>query len=285
TAATGHYLVLNTINLVMRRSNTGSPAGAGPTQWSIRSSLDNYSADLASGSITINYVTYPVTLPAAFQAIPSSVTFRVYGYNTSVNSGGSSRFVYDNISVQGQSVSGVLAEQSIDLTARSAGPGTIVLQWQTDGFAAGTEFTLQRSANGTDFTPIQQLNASLSSYQYEDANAPAAANLFYRVSAALPGGETYNSPIVTIHQDGAGQTRIRGVVSQGSSIRTWLHLEEAGPYQLSIWSSDGKALLQQTLNGNTGDAVADLSFGAHPHGVYILTLSRDGQHTARQFVF
>ncbi|HTI09082.1 MAG TPA: hypothetical protein VL832_11010 [Puia sp.] len=287
SAATGHYLVLNTINLVMRRSNTGSPAGAGPNQWSLRSSLDNYSADLASGSITYNYVTYPVTLPAAFQAIPSSVTFRVYGYNATVNAGGISRFVYDNISVQGQSVSGVLAEQSIDLSARSAGQGNIALQWQTDGFAAGTEFTLQRSTDGTDFTPIQQLGSTPNTtrYQYEDANAPSAANLFYRVSAVLPGGGTVNSPIVAIRQGGAKQTQIRGVVAQGASIKTWLHLEEAGAYQLSIWSSDGKALLQQTINGYTGDAVADLSFGAHPHGVYILTLSGDGQHTARQFVF
>src|SRR5882757_3768144 len=72
TAAVGHYLVLNTINLVQRRSSTGTPSGSGPNQWSVRSSLDNYTTNITSGSITPSYATYTVTLPTAFQAIPST---------------------------------------------------------------------------------------------------------------------------------------------------------------------------------------------------------------------
>lgn len=288
TANAGHYLVLNTISLVMRRSNTGSPAGAGPNQWSVRSSLDNYTTDIASGSITYSYATYSVTLPAAFQTIPSTVTFRVYGYNATVNAGGTSRFVYDNISVQGQSVSGVLAEQSIDLAARATGSGSIALQWQTTGFFAGTEFTLERSTNGADFRPISQQQATAlntTSFQYEDATAPAAGTLFYRVSAGNSRGADYLSPVITLQQHAAGHTLIRSVTPQGTSVKTCLHIESAGAYQLSIWSPDGKALSRQTINAYTGDVTADLSFGPHPHGVYILTLSGDGQHTARQFMF
>src|SRR5450756_525466 len=94
TAGAGYYLSLTNVSLVQRRSSTGS-AGAGPNQWSIRSSLDNYASDITSGSMTSAYVTYTVTLPAAFQSIPSNVTFRVYGYNTAISSGGTSRYVYD----------------------------------------------------------------------------------------------------------------------------------------------------------------------------------------------
>jgi len=289
TAATGHYLVLNTINLVQRHSSTGTAAGSGPNNWSIRSSLDNYTTDITSGTMTPAYVTYTVSLPVAFQAIPSTVTFRVYGYNVTVTSGGINRFVYDNISVQGQAISGILAEQSIHLTASPAGQSSIALQWQTDGFADGTDFTLERAVNGADFKPIQQqsFTGSNNLFQYEDVTAPLSATLFYRVVAGEPDGTTYYSPIVTMKQDAvkAKTTQIRGVITQGASIRTLLHIEETGTYQLSVWSQDGRALTRQMVQESAGDPVADISLGAYPHGVYILTLSGNGQHNARQFVY
>src|ERR1700743_2300112 len=34
-ASTGYYAVLNSVTMTIRRSNTGSPAGAGPNSWSL----------------------------------------------------------------------------------------------------------------------------------------------------------------------------------------------------------------------------------------------------------
>lgn len=283
TANSSYYLSLTNVYLVQRRSSTGS-AGAGPNQWSLRSSLDNYTTDITSGSMTSSYTTYSVSLPAAYQSIPTTVTFRVYGYNTTISSGGTSRFVFDNIMVQGSAISGVLAQQSIDLTAKSAGSGAVSLQWQTEGFAAGTDFTLQRSTNGADFHAVYQTqNTNDTRFQYQDA--VTAASLFYRVAATQPDGVVYLSPIVAVQQQTPKQTRIRGVVAQGSSIKTLLHIEETGAYQLTIWSSDGRALLKQTIQETAGDPVADLSLGSYPHGVYILTLSNEDQQSSRQFVY
>jgi hypothetical protein len=289
TAATGYYLVLNTIYLVQRHSSTGTAAGSGPNNWSIRSSLDNYATDITSGTMTPVYVTYTVNLPAAFQAIPSTVTFRVYGYNATVTSGGINRFVFDNISVQGQAVSGILAEQSIHLTANTSAQNSIALQWQADGFAAGTDFTLERSVNGADFTPVRQQNFTGNNtvFQYEDAAAPNSATLFYRVAASELDGTSYYSPIVSVKQEvvKTKNAQIRGVITQGSSIKTLLHIEETGTYQLSVWSQDGRALSRQMVQESAGDPMADISLGAYPHGVYILTISKDGQNSARQFVY
>jgi hypothetical protein len=64
-----------------------------------------------------------------------------------------------------------------------------------------------------------------------------------------------------------------------------LHIEETGAYQLTIWSSDGRALLKQTVQETAGDPVADLPLGSYPHGVYILTLSNEDQQSSRQFVY
>lgn len=279
TSSSGYYLALNTVTLVMRRSNTGSPAGAGPTSWSLRSSLDNYTTDIATGSMTYNYATYTVTLPASFLTIASSITFRVYGYNTTVNSGGISRMVFDNISVQGQAVSGVLAVQSIHLAARADNEKHVALQWNAAGFVAGTSFTVERSSNGADFAPIFHTGSAM---QYDDAAAPAMA--YYRITAGLPDGSTYFSPVVSVRQNEEGRTAIRGVTSQGNTVRTYLHLEAAGAYQVGIWSQDGRPLVRRVVSDQAGDVQSDIAF-SYPHGVYILTLSRDGAVSSRKFLF
>lgn len=281
TANTGHYLVLNTVTLIQRRSNTGTPQGAGPNNWSLRSSLDNYAADIATGSMTYDYATYTVTLPAAFQSIPSTVTFRLYGYNTTINSGGTSRFVFDNISVQGQSNAGVLAEQSINLTARVNGEKNISLQWNTDGFSESTQFIVQRSCNGTDFTPVFRTESATA---YIDAAPVSSGMVYYRIAATLADGSAYYSAIAPVKLAEKEQTAIKGVSAQGNSVKTFLHLEGAGTYQVNIWSQDGKPLARQVVNGQAGDIQSDIAFN-HPHGIYILTLSNEGRISSRAFVY
>jgi len=281
TANAGRYLVLNTVTLIQRRSNTGTPQGAGPNNWSLRSSLDNYTTDIATGSMTYNYATYTVTLPAAFQSIPSAVTFRLYGYNTTINSGGTSRFVFDNVSVQGQANSGVLAEQSINLTARVNGEKNISLQWNSDGFSGGTQFIVQRSADGTNFTPIFRTESATA---YIDAAPVNAAIVYYRIAATLSDGSAYYSAIAPVKLEETGQTAIKGVSAQGNSVKTFLHLQGAGTYQVNIWSQDGKPLVRQVVNGQAGDIQSEIAFN-HPHGIYILTLSNGGRISSRAFVY
>jgi hypothetical protein len=281
TASSGHYLVLNTVTLIQRRSNTGSPQGAGPTSYSLRSSLDNYTTDIATGSITYNYATYTITLPSAYQAIPSKVTFRIYGYNTTINPGGTSRMVFDNISVQGQSVSGVLASQAINLSARADDSKQVVLQWDALGFDAGTQFIVERSTSAGGFMSIFHTNTA---DQYTDATAPSAAVLYYRIQAALPDGTHYVSSVVSVrHEDGRG-AGIKAVMAAGGTVRALVHLTSPGACQLSIWSRDGKPLARQLINGQEGDVQSDIAFG-YPHGVYILTMAGENGNSSRQFVF
>ena len=301
TGNSGYYLALNSVTLIIRRSSTGTPSGSGPTTWSLRSSLDGFATDITINStMTFNYTTYNVPLPAAFQTIPSTVTFRLYGYNTVINSGGNNRFVIDNISVQGQATAGILAARSIDLTAKADGSGSnngtgsnsgvagVDLQWQTAGFDDGTELVVERSVNGTDFSAIhQQMATTAAAYEYRDVSAPAAVNLFYRVRAQQPDGISFLSSIVAVSGQGlsAKLTTIRGIVAQGASVRTLLHIEEAGNYQLSVFSSDGRAVYRQQVSEQTGDAVNEISFGGYPHGIYVMTLSKGGVNNSRQFLY
>src|SRR4051812_27216896 len=90
TPNAGYELDLSGLILRIRRSTTGTPSGSGPTQWSLRSSVDGFAANIASGSLTTSYSNYGVTL-TGFLSLPSTVTFRLYGFSASVSTGGMSR--------------------------------------------------------------------------------------------------------------------------------------------------------------------------------------------------
>ena len=168
SGASGYYLTLTGVTLIQRRSNTGTPQGSGPTSWALRSSLDNYATNIITGTMTHDYATATISLPAAFSSIPSAVTFRLYGYNaTTASGGGISRYVFDNISVQGTAHAGTLAAQSLKLDAAEK-EGNIALQWQQEGFSEGTEFSLERADDGLNFKSIYKTQTTMS---FTDATA------------------------------------------------------------------------------------------------------------------
>ncbi len=288
SANTGYYLSLNSVTLAIRRSTTGTAAGSGPMAWSLRSSLDNYTADITTGSLTTSYATTVVSLPAAYQAIPSSVSFRLYGYNMVVTAGGNNRFVFDNISAQGQAKSGVLAEQQIALQARAGQQHNAGLQWKTTGFDAGTDLLVERSVDGNNFSTIyreEMTTGDDAGYQYEDGSIPSASRIYYRITANQPDGLVYQSPIVSIQENAGQGMQIIGVIGQGTgtSVKALLNIPEEGEYQVILRSSDGKSLSRRMISGQTGRLTTDIDFGAYPHGIYILTLLKGDQATSKQF--
>jgi hypothetical protein len=275
----GYYLVLNSVTMQLRRSTTGT--GSGPQNWSLRSSLDNYTTNLSSGGLTTSYAPYVVSLPAAYQTIASSVTFRLYGYNMVITAGGNNRFVFDNISAQGQANTGVLAEQSISLKAIAA-QQHIDLQWNTIGFSAGTDLSVERSTDGAGFSTIyhqQTTNSNDAYYQYQDISLPSAAQIFYRISATEPDGRIYRS-VITVVQENTAQGQdmaIRAIISQGggNSVKALLNLPAQGEYQLRVYAADGRMLSKREVAGGSLSQATNIDFGSYPHGVYILTLSKD----------
>jgi hypothetical protein len=93
TVSANSGFVLNLYSLDMDRW----ASGAGATNYSIRSSLDSYASNIATGTVPGSQTSIStVVLPSGFTGI-TTVTFRIYGY------GGSSTgdFRLDNISVDG----------------------------------------------------------------------------------------------------------------------------------------------------------------------------------------
>ncbi|MFT3933817.1 MAG: hypothetical protein QM726_09405 [Chitinophagaceae bacterium] len=253
TPSSGYQLDISSIVLTMRRSNTGSPAGSGPTSWSIRSSLDGFAADIASGSMTLTYANYTVTPGAAFTNRYTTVTFRVYGYNVSIGSGGNSRMVFDNIRVNGI---GYLLPSRLGSFAANISAQKVNLAYTVYNVSAGDKYTIERSTDGSSFSGINTTtsatDAAEQSYTYTDdiSNVSSSTgNIYYRLHLVNNTSNNYSS--LAVVKASSSNTSIKAFATNKQ-----LHINGsfpvAGNYQAFIYNSGGQQLGNFTLNAYAG---------------------------------
>ncbi|OQP56336.1 T9SS type A sorting domain-containing protein [Niastella populi] len=284
----GYQLDITSIVLRMRRSTTGS-SGSGPNSWSLRSSLDGYAADLGTSSLTSSYNNYTVTLGSGFLHVYIPVTFRLYGFNATVSSGGGlSRVVLDDISIQG--IGAVLPVNLTGIQAVRNNEKSIAVKWQMNNVEAGTSFNVQRSVNGFDFTTLNNITEkeykTSNAYNYTDNQVPVVAQpLYYRVQGIQPSGQTFFSPVVKIGNKAATQAQIGYTSIQGQSLLTALQAPEKGTYRLSIIGLNGAILQQRSVEMDAGTHVITLPLNALGHGVYVIRLAGNKLTSSKKFVW
>lgn len=113
TPSAGYTLRLDSLRLDERRSGTGI------RDWAIRSSLDNFTANITAVNVPDNTDVRNntlVTLPAAFAALNSSVEFRIYGYNAEAATG---TWRIDDVRVLGAAVAGTTTVPTVSFGAAS----------------------------------------------------------------------------------------------------------------------------------------------------------------------
>lgn len=285
---TGYQLDLSSVILRLRRSNTGSPAGSGPTSWSLRSSLDGFAADITSNSLVHTHNNYTVTLGSAFLNVYTTITFRLYGYNVTIGSGGLSRLVLDNISIQG--IGQVLPVTLTGIQALRNNDKNISVKWQASNVPEGTIFNVQRSTNGVDYSSLNSFTENeyklASSYSYIDGNVPAVSQkLYYRIKGTEPTGRIFLSPVVTISNEGSTQALIDYASIEGQSLITSLQVPEKGMYRVSVLSMNGAVLQQRSIELDAGVHVFTLPLNAMAHGTYVVGLSNNRLLSSKKFVW
>src|SRR5262249_25628215 len=136
-------------------NNSGSN---GSTTWSLRSSIDGFATDIASGTINKNFQSPVVTLPAASFSGISSATFRIYVINAKDNG---TRWTIDNIALNGTVNSGPATPANpvpnspqcstagVTIPAPGTAPAGETWYWQT---AANGTSTSNSSSTYTVFT-------------------------------------------------------------------------------------------------------------------------------------
>lgn len=286
TPNSGYEINIASIVLRMRRSNTGSPAGAGPTQWCLRSSLDGYATNLSAGTMTHNYANYSVPL-TGFSMLPGAVTFRLFGYGVTVSSGGTSRFVLDNISIVGSLF--ILPLQLLAPVASAEENGDIQIAWKADDITAGTKFCLQRSTDGSSFTNLYtaiENNQVSQRYAFTDNTIPGSIQkLYYRVEAEEPNGTKQLSRVITVNRKISLRLNIEKIAVRGSLMQAIVQTPTRGNYTIAVYSSSGILLHRQQLLLDAGSRSVPFSLQKLSKGTYVLTVSGNNGVVSRPFLF
>lgn len=275
TPNSGHFLSIFSVVLRMRRSNTGSPSGSGPTSWGIRSSLDGYSTDISSGTMNHNYSNHSVLPGGGFGAIYTPVTFRVYGFDASVSTGGNSRMVFDYIQVTGM---GPLLPVHLISFAGRVNAGSVQLDYSLANTEPGTKYQLERSVNGSDYIPVNNRTETQTqdrvSYQYTDiALPPGYRQFYYRLGLTNTGGGTIYSSIIVVSLN-SNSKPLQAKIN-GQSLT--LYGELMGQEDIDVFNSSGVCVLKSALHTSSGFQVLSLSLPALAKGIYYVRVGNGRQ--------
>jgi hypothetical protein len=265
----GYALNIQSLNLRLRHSNTGSSGGSGPEQFTVRSSLDGYTGDLATGSITGAYSNFIFAPGAAFNNLPIPVTFRIYGHNAVMYSGGNNRLVFDNITVDAIGI--VLPLKLLSFQAK-AGNDKIILEYHLTDVAVGTQVVVERSTDNRIFNVMaseqETTFQSVKMYVHtDDKIPPGARQIYYRVRIIKPGGDFIYSKVVAV------KTYSETVKLTVIYNRNVLKLDGLAPgaSKMLLYNSMGKLVFSSVLSaGLPGQTISNLPF--LPKGVYYLRI-------------
>ncbi len=155
TPNSGYVLNLASLSFVHSVDENGSGPGTGNTAWVLRSSLNSYAANIATGSANQNTQTAVVTLPAGSFTNIGAVTFRLYMIEIKKNS---TVWTIDDVTVNGASVilpanpgnptsnAPQCSNPGVILTANGTAPAGETWYWQTSATGTST------ANSGTTYT-------------------------------------------------------------------------------------------------------------------------------------
>ncbi|MFT3750357.1 MAG: hypothetical protein QM768_18725 [Agriterribacter sp.] len=282
TPNAGYALNLTAVEMNIRRSTTGSPSGAGPRQWSLRSSVDGYAVDLGAGAIALNTTpTITVSLGLAFQNLMTPVTFRLYGYDVFNNPGGLNRFVYDNIAIKGLML---LPIHFTALTGKSTAENNTSLYWSVDQYSTINYFEVERSDNGTSFFTSDKLyRQETTDYTFTDSKTITGSFVWYRIKSTELNGTITYSDILKLQVQHNGVFTINKITTTGGQIIAQVNTSSNGAAKIILLTMDGKIIAQQNNSLVKGTQTIQFNHNNTP-GIQILTIMQNGQIISRQFV-
>jgi len=270
TPTAGHTLTITSLAMQIRRSTTGV-SGAGPNTWSLRSSLDAYSTDISSGVLTTN--SSPATtvmLGISFINLPAKITFRLYGYNATISSGGLNRFVYDDIAANGSIILPVTFDY---FKVKTVNLGAMI-SWKFAGEGDLSGLFIERATNGTDFEQIQsfsgdQLNMG-NTYNYTDRLNNPAGIYAYRMQMISPDGRVTYSAIETVSFESLRGFRMLAINTGSNLVSFMVSTEIPGNGIFSLYNVNGSPVAVKQVQLSAGSQTIQMDNRPLKSGIYIL---------------
>ncbi|MFZ1453539.1 MAG: hypothetical protein WAT20_12615, partial [Ferruginibacter sp.] len=143
TASPGYRLNLTAISFIQSATDN---ANSGNTMWYLRSSLDNFTTDIATGTVTTTSQTPVINLPASFSNI-AAVTFKIYITNIK---GSGTKWINDEVKVFGSLTPAALPADPANPTSNSPQCSSPGVTMNFNGTPpVGETWYWQTSATGT----------------------------------------------------------------------------------------------------------------------------------------
>jgi uncharacterized repeat protein (TIGR03803 family) len=150
-----------------------------------------------------------------------------------------------------------------------------VLNWMASQPAAGGSFQLQRSADETNFIPIDSMGATsgTASYSYtDDASLPGVNVAYYRLKMTDVNQVMSYSNIVALSLGGNGDDSLR-LINTAVTGTAFLQYKSTGfsaAFNLTVVSISGHIMIQQQLPVSAGVNSYSIDASALPKGMYVI---------------
>ncbi len=174
--------------------------------------------------------------------------------------------------------SSVLPVEFQSITAKLNGSANTIA-WTTASEKDNTEFQIERSNNGTNFTSIGTVKGSGTtnterSYNFND-EVPLSMS-YYRLRQTDVRGTSTVSKVVSVAREKGSSVRSYPSVTSGELT---VEVPNNAPISISISDLTGRTMLTKTVTGTEKIDVSQLSTGT-----YFLTLTNAGVRTTEKFV-
>jgi hypothetical protein len=158
----------------------------------------------------------------------------------------------------------------------------VQLAWTSLNEQNVNSFEVQRSKDGSHFTPVGRVNATNrneAAYSYAD-NAPLAGLSYYRLKMIDNDGSVKYSSVVTIDNRKTVSANVFPNPTTGNLGVT--HPKAMTGARISIMSAEGRQV--KTFNVATGTVQTNLNVSDLTNGNYVLVFDNDGSKSITKFV-
>ncbi len=255
---------VGTVTITYDLSTVTGPSGLGTNNLNqVRLMVDS-DGDFTSATTYIS--------PSSIDAVNKTVSFEV-----DFNDG-------DYYTLGSQEVA-ALPITLIAFEAKPTADQKVQLTWTTADESNNSYFTIERSANGTDFVPLARMDGAgnsttLINYQYLDA-LPLNGFNFYRLKQTDFSGEYSYSEVRAINIELAGLNTVwldTNPVDKGESIVVNYRFEEEEELQFNLITTSGIQLLYEPIEVTGTSGVLELNTTSMPKGLNIVqAVSKSGQ--------
>jgi hypothetical protein len=183
----------------------------------------------------------------------------------------------------------VLADRVNSFGAVLTGDGSVRLNWDLGVTDDLRELVVERSGNGTDFSPLLELTDPAGGQQTAVDDHPLAGQSFYRLELVDQAGVVVSYSAVSSVTTGGVAAFVLGLYPDPVQNRQlWLTSQgfKDEPYILRILDLSGKQMLKQGLTGSPGLSLPINLPPLLPAGMYVLQLTdkSGGAVATRSFV-